>query len=121
MAVNVKSLAWLGTRTDRFDDLCRFYSEVFGLPKVAEEEGFAAFRLPTGDHIEVFAADVEDHRHFSTGPVVGFEVDDIDAARAEMEALGIELLIPTGEGTTSRWAHFRAPDGNIYELTEKAP
>jgi hypothetical protein len=38
-----------------------------------------------------------------------------------MEALGIELLIPTGEGTTSRWAHVRAPDGNIYELTEKAP
>ena len=40
------------------------------------------------------------------------------AARAEMEAKGIEFLGPI-EGDTDdyKWTHFRAPDGFVYELT----
>ena len=89
---DVLGLAWLGTRTEEFDEMCRFYGEVFGLPRVASAPGFAAYRLPSGDLVEVFRPDFEGQEHFTTGPVAGFAVEDIDAARAEMEANYIEFL-----------------------------
>jgi predicted enzyme related to lactoylglutathione lyase len=121
MPIKVQGLAWLGTRTDEFDEMCRFYGVVFGLPRVASAPGFAAYRLPSGDLVEVFRPDLEGQEHFTTGPVAGFAVDDIDAARAEMAANFIQFLGPTGgEPGGYRWAHFRAPDGNVYELTQRA-
>jgi len=121
MAVKVQGLAWLGTRTDEFTEMCRFYGEVFGLPRVASAPGFAAYRLPSGDLVEVFRPDFEGQEHFTTGPVAGFAVDDIEAAVAEMRANYIEFIGPIGgEPGQSRWAHFRGPDGNVYELTQRA-
>jgi catechol 2,3-dioxygenase-like lactoylglutathione lyase family enzyme len=121
MTVQVQGLAWLGTRTEEFDEMCRLYGVVFGLPRVASAPGFAAYRLPSGDLIEVFRPDLEGQEHFTTGPVAGFAVADIEAARAEMEANYIEFLGPTGgESGGHRWAHFRGPDGNVYELTQRA-
>jgi hypothetical protein len=38
-----------------------------------------------------------------------------------MRANYIEFLGPTGgEPGGYRWAHFRGPDGNVYELTQRA-
>ncbi|HZA85533.1 MAG TPA: VOC family protein, partial [Acidimicrobiales bacterium] len=62
-----------------------------------------------------------DHRHFTTGPVVGFAVDDIESARAELEASGIDVLGPIQRGGGLAWLHFRGADGNIWELTAKEP
>ena len=70
--------------------------------------------------MEVFAPDYPGQEHLTTGPVAGFAVEDVEAARAEMEALGIEFPAPTGgEPGGHRWAHFRAPDGKLYELTKR--
>jgi len=45
-------------------------------------------------------------------------VDDIASARAEMESQGIEFIGPTEVMEDGyAWAHFRGPDGFIYELT----
>lgn len=73
--------------------------------------------LPNGDWLEVFGAD-SPYNTFFTNPVAGFLVDDIHAARAEMEANGIEFIGPieTAEDGNA-WSHFRAPDGFICELT----
>jgi catechol 2,3-dioxygenase-like lactoylglutathione lyase family enzyme len=78
------------------------------------------FALPGDALLEVFGPGDPDHDHFSTGPVVGFFVDDIEAARDELERAGVELLGPLGGAKeTGQWAHFRAPDGNVYELTAR--
>jgi catechol 2,3-dioxygenase-like lactoylglutathione lyase family enzyme len=78
------------------------------------------FSLPGDALLEVFGPGDPDHDHFSTGPVVGFFVDDIEAARDELERAGVELLGPLGGAKeTGQWAHFRAPDGNVYELTAR--
>ena len=118
MTVRVKSLAWLGTRTDRFVEQASFYREVLGLTPVADDAGYALFRLPNGDMVEVFAHDEESRRFFTTGPVAGFEVDDVAGARSELEQAGIEFI---GQIHTAadggQWSHFRGPDGNVYEIT----
>jgi catechol 2,3-dioxygenase-like lactoylglutathione lyase family enzyme len=51
------------------------------------------------------------------GPVVGFVVEDLAAAVAELERAGVELLGGQVDEHGAGWRHFRAPDGNVYELT----
>ncbi len=115
-----KGISWLGVKTAKFIELCNFYENLLNLPTAHSEPGFRAYNLPNGDRIEVFADNDESHKHFSTGPVVGFLVDNIETTRVEMEAAGIEFLSPIkGKAGKSRWSHFRGPDGNVYEITER--
>jgi hypothetical protein len=115
--MKVKGIIWLGTRTDRFEQMTGFCRGVMGLQQTLLEPGFAVFDLPNGDRFEIFGPE-EPANGFMTHPVAGFLVDDIVAARAEMEAKGIEFLGPIeGETKDYKWTHFRAPDGFVYELT----
>ena len=57
--------------------------------------------------------------HERPGPVAGFLVDDVPAAAAELRSREIEILLESEvESGGNAWVHFRAPDGNIYELTQ---
>ena len=94
----IKGLSWVGTRTDRFSELATFYREAMGLEIDHEEEDFIVFKLPDGSKVEVFGPSDQDHLHFVTGPVAGFEVDDIEAARGRLEAGGAEFI-----GPIQRW------------------
>ena len=50
---------------------------------------------------------------------MGFEVADVETARAGMQADGVEFIGPVHDGDPGRrWSHFRGPDGHIYELTQ---
>ena len=112
-----KGFSWAGTRTNKFEETKKFFRELFGREPTKEEEGFVAFNLENGQTFEVFSENYKTHKHFTTGSVIGFDVDDIDATRIQMEKMGIEFIGKTaGDIARSRWAHFRGPDGNIYEL-----
>ncbi len=119
--LEIHGLAWAGTRTERFAETTAFFRDVLALRVVHDTPHQVVFALPGGALVEVFGPGDPDHHHFSTGPVVEFLVDDVPAARAELEAAGVELLGPTREGPTAgeAWAHFRAPDGNVYGLTSR--
>ena len=115
--MNVKGIVWLGTRTSQFDQMTGFCRDLLGLKQKSVEPGFAVFEMPNGDVFEVFGSD-QSMNQFMTHPVAGFLVDDIVAARAEMEANGIEFIDPIqGDTEDYKWTHFRAPDGFVYELT----
>jgi predicted enzyme related to lactoylglutathione lyase len=115
----IKGLTWLGVRTDRYKELVDFFTDGMGLAVDHEEDDFVAFKLSDGSRLEVFGPSDAEHRHFSTGPVAGFQVDDIEAARARLTSAGAEFIGPIHrwEPTGEAWTHFRAPDGNVYELT----
>jgi catechol 2,3-dioxygenase-like lactoylglutathione lyase family enzyme len=115
--MNVKGIVWLGTRTSKFEGMLHLYQHVMGMQLTHQESGFVVMDLPNGDKVELFGDDSPYNSDF-THPVAGFLVDNIDVARAEMEAAGIEFFGPierTEDGYA--WSHFRAPDGFIYELT----
>jgi catechol 2,3-dioxygenase-like lactoylglutathione lyase family enzyme len=125
--VRVLRIAWLGTRTDRFEETTAFFRDVLGLPLVRRRTGFAALGLPSGerDLVEVFGPDAPrtdfEAQHYLAGPVAGFLVDDLEGARAELAAAGAELpdqitwlKSRPGHG----WFHFRAPDGNLYQMLQ---
>jgi predicted enzyme related to lactoylglutathione lyase len=110
-------IGWAGTRTDGYAAMVDFLTVVLGLTLTRREHDFAVLELPSGDKVEVFGPSDRDHQHFTTGPVVGFVVEDLPAAVAELEQAGVELLGGQVDERGVGWRHFRAPDGNVYELS----
>ncbi len=116
--MKVLGYSWLGVRTGYFDAAVRFFAETLDLPLAARDDlrDFAMFRLPSGQLVEIFGP--RDTQHdFMTAPVAGFEVEDVRAARRELEAQGVEFVTEVmnwGGGAAS--TYFRGPDGHLYEL-----
>jgi len=116
--MEVRGLSWMGVRVADLPAAAAFF-ERLGLEHERTEDDMAVFKAKNGDTVEVFGHGDTDHRHFDTGPVVGFEVDDIEAARRELEAAGARFIGATGRGGGMAWAHFRGPEGFVYELTAR--
>jgi hypothetical protein len=112
--VNIIGLGWAGVRSDRADALSSFFADVLGLHLLREQSDMWVFELPDGHHFEVFGPGDTDHQHFTTGPVIGFAVEDLPSAVEELRSQDVELV---GEAGPS-WQHFRGPDGNVYELVD---
>lgn len=107
--MKIKGIVWLGTRTNRFDQMADFCRDVLGLTQGHSEPGFAVFEIINPQ---------QSMNTFMTHPVAGFLVADIESARAELEANGIEFIGPIHEDSEDyKYTHFRAPDGFVYELT----
>ncbi|MFK5647848.1 VOC family protein [Ornithinimicrobium sp. LYQ121] len=66
--------------------------------------------------LHLYGPEDTDHTVFGSRPCVGFLVDDVDATRRRMEALGILFLSETQRDVDREWAHYRGPDGTVYEL-----
>ena len=122
--MSVGRLGFLGIRVadpDRFAATVTLYRDLLELPVIAEEpDRLAWFRLDDGTQVHVYGPLDEDHLAFGESPCVGFVVDDTDAMRARLEAAGIEFLWETQRDGAIAWAHFRGPDGAVYELIESA-
>jgi catechol 2,3-dioxygenase-like lactoylglutathione lyase family enzyme len=102
--------------TDDVESLKRFYRDLTGSAPEAEWPGGAVFAL--GD-VKVLV-----HERAATlegGPAnedhVAFDVDDVDAAFAELRARGHEVHLEPRDYEWGRSAYVRDPDGRIVELT----
>jgi len=118
--MSVKRLGFLGVRVadpDRFAATVALYRDLLALPLIAEEpDRLVWFRLDDGTQLHVYGPLDNDHVAFGESPCVGFVVDDTDAMRARLETAGIAFLWETQRDGAIAWAHFRGPDGAVYEL-----
>ena len=114
--VGSTGVGFIGFRTERFDEMVELFRDHIGLPVVRDAAGATWFRLGTDAELHVYADTDPDHAFFTTGPVVGLRVSDVDATRSRMEAAGLEMLTEVERTDTSAWCHFRAPDGTILEI-----
>jgi catechol 2,3-dioxygenase-like lactoylglutathione lyase family enzyme len=113
----VRSLGWLGVRTPNAAAMTAFYRDVLQLEVILERPGATWFRLGDGAEVHVYGPDDEDHDFFGSSPVAGFLVDSFRAARAALEVSGVEFIYAEPRRAEGRaWQHFRAPDGNVYEI-----
>jgi catechol 2,3-dioxygenase-like lactoylglutathione lyase family enzyme len=120
-ALNVR---WVGIRTDNYREMVGFLRDVLGLTTNFEEPTTVELATTEGDQIQVMAPGDPYYEFFgehATGPVPLFEVDDVHAARLELEAAGVEIVGELGRDSNWEWIHFRAPDGNLYELASRLP
>ncbi len=113
--MKVRGIVWMGVQTQRFDEMRTFIRALTGASPGSEEPGFALWSLPNGDLVELFAEGRKPA--FGSGPVVGFQVADLEASRREVEAAGAEIVGSYGPNEAGYASvHFRAPDGNVYEI-----
>jgi catechol 2,3-dioxygenase-like lactoylglutathione lyase family enzyme len=117
--MEIIKLAWVGTRTENAEPTVHFFRDVLGLRLETAHDGFWMLKLPDGSKVEIFGPQSPVNRHFTTGPVAGFLVDDVFSAAEELRAAGVEILLePATDDSGNAWVHFRAPDGNVYEFTQ---
>jgi catechol 2,3-dioxygenase-like lactoylglutathione lyase family enzyme len=115
-----QGLIWLGLRTAQFEEMVKFFRDVMDMQPLRDEPELAGFQLTNDTQVELYRPEEEFHAFFTTGPVVAFQVDDVDAARATMQAAGIEFIGPIQRAGKMSWNHFRAPDGTVFEILSRA-
>jgi predicted enzyme related to lactoylglutathione lyase len=100
--------------------LCR---DVFGLTPMIEQDGWTLFPMQNGTVLDLVEPDsgMIPEYGLNDGLVFGFRVDDIEAAAAELQAAGCELLCEVHRIPEMNYAycHFRGPDGRVYGINEQ--
>ena len=100
---------------DDLDTAREFYAGFLGLSSEEFNLGWVArFTSPeTGASVQVLTEDETGQ----TNPVASVLVEDVDAAFAEAQEKGIEIVHPlTDEEWGVRRFFVRAPDGNVFNI-----
>ena len=112
---------WIGVVVDDLEAQRTFWGEMLGVPEDHAGPGFAHFIMPTGEIFEVIERSETpeyDGRRFQ----VGFEVADIEVARAELIRRGVTAISEIMEaGSPDPWAYFLDPEGNVFEIKQRKP
>jgi catechol 2,3-dioxygenase-like lactoylglutathione lyase family enzyme len=113
--MQTKGITFVGTRTGARSEMGTFVRDVLGLaPMTVGGVDAEMFALPDGSTFAITSPDGPD----DIERTVGFLVEDIAQAAAELKAFGVAVDEEIAESATQRYLHFRAPDGRLYELVE---
>jgi hypothetical protein len=113
--VNVHGLVFAGVATADSDGVARFLADVLGVEVEGDGE-VKRLGFPNGSSLALVPSGYVEP---PSDTILGFLVDDVEEATAELVARGVE---PEGElqsGYGFRYRHFRAPDGRRFELLDK--
>ena len=94
----------------------RFYRDTLGLEQVSER-GFPEFQL--GENVSLYLIDMEQIGQQFSGPHtahIALRVADVEEARKELEARGVEFHGETRDSSVCHMAFFTDPDGNALML-----
>ena len=114
--MEIQGIVFAGSGTAARRQMAAFVRDVLGLTP-AHVAGVEAdlFDLPDGSSFAVaFPQGMG-----ATERSVGFLVDDIETAVQELRAAGAEVDDGISGNARERYVHFRAPDGQLYELVER--
>jgi hypothetical protein len=117
MTVRVEGLIFAGVGSADHDAVARFLGDTLGV-ELDTAGDVRVLRFANGSSLALVP---QDYVEPPSDTLLGFLVDDVAAATAELAAKGIE---PDGElssGYGFRYRHFRAPDGRRFELLERIP
>jgi catechol 2,3-dioxygenase-like lactoylglutathione lyase family enzyme len=111
--MNVTGVDFISVPTQDFEKADEFYGDVLGLERSKRWGNMPAREYETGSlTIAVMQTDAfgqEFSRHASP---IALHVDDVEAARGELEAKGVTFAGDTIDSGVCHMAIFRDPDGN---------
>jgi predicted enzyme related to lactoylglutathione lyase len=108
---------FLTVAADDFDAAVDFYGNVLGLPLSARYGQMPGVEFETGTltlavlQSEAFSMEFRANNH-----PLALHVEDVEAARAELEAKGVEFFGDTMDTGVCYMAHFQDPSGNALML-----
>jgi len=112
---------WIGVVVDDLQAQRTFWGEMLGVPEDHAGPGFAHFILPTGEIFEVIERS-ETPEYNGRRFQVGFEVADVEVARAGLIRRGVAAISEVMEASSpDPWAYFLDPEGNVFEIKQRKP
>ena len=107
--------AWFELHTGQYDKAVSFYREVFGWDTHVMSDT-PEFRYTTLGEGEGQLAGIMDDKEEPSGWNVYFEVADVDAALAQVTALGGKIIEPAQDTPYGRMARVEDPTGTAFRL-----
>jgi predicted enzyme related to lactoylglutathione lyase len=114
----VTGVDFVALPTQDLDAAVRFYGETLGLPRSAyrPERNFAEFENGTVtfnilDPVKMGIGEFAPNRN-----PIALHVDDVEAARGDLEARGVTFMGDTFDTGVCHMAFFADPDGNAFML-----
>ena len=121
--MKVSDYRWIGILVHDYEATCNFLRDGLGLEQEWRDDSkeITMFRFPSGQSIEVYGPSNRTRKakyQYFNGPVIGIEVDDIEAAREELMAKGVEFVseIEGLDDGSVKWTYFWGLDGQFYSL-----
>ena len=111
--MRVTGVDFITVPTRDFEQADKFYGDVLGLARSKRWGEMPAGEFETGSltiavmQSDAFGIEFERHSH-----PIALHVDDVEVARGELEAKGVEFVADTMDSGVCHMAHFRDPDGN---------
>jgi catechol 2,3-dioxygenase-like lactoylglutathione lyase family enzyme len=100
-----------------FERAREFYSGTLGLEQSKNYGRIPGGEFETGNLTLQILDSAAIGREFTpSGTPIALRVADVAAARAELEAAGVEFLGETIDSGVCHQAHFKDPDGNVLIL-----
>jgi predicted enzyme related to lactoylglutathione lyase len=113
----ITGVDFIGLPTHDLETAVAFYGETLGLPRSAYRPDRHHAEFETGNlTINVMNAERMGLRHVVNTNPIALHVDDVAAARADMEARGIQFTMDTLDTGVCHMAFFADPDGNALML-----
>jgi catechol 2,3-dioxygenase-like lactoylglutathione lyase family enzyme len=103
--------------TTDFEAAEKFYSGVLGLPLSKRYKNGIGGEFETGNLTIQLVDTAKIGREFEpTSGAIALHVDDVEAARSELESRGVSFLRDTVDSGVCYQAYFKDPDGNALIL-----
>jgi predicted enzyme related to lactoylglutathione lyase len=113
----IASVDFIGIPTRDLDRAVEFYGTTLGIPmsRHIPERNFAEFE--TGNlTLNLMNAEKMGLEHHAVRNAIALHVDDVAAAREQLEAAGVEFSMDTFDTGVCHMAFFSDPDGNALML-----
>jgi len=115
VTIRILGLAFAGTSTSGRTEMTEFLRTTLAMTQV-QDSGVEAdlFELPDGSRFAV----ADRGGMGETSRSIGFLVANLDEAITALRDAGVDVD-EVAENERHRYVHFRAPDGQLYELIEE--
>jgi predicted enzyme related to lactoylglutathione lyase len=113
----ISGVDFVGVPVRDLERACEFYGETLGLPRSVymPERNYAEFE--TGNlTLSVFNAEEFGLEHHANRNAIALHVDDVHAARAQLEQRGVGFAGDVLDTGVCHMAFFADPEGNAFML-----
>jgi predicted enzyme related to lactoylglutathione lyase len=112
---------WVGVNVKDYEAQKQFYGDLLGLKVQLSDDSHTIYEVKGATVLELKVISAEQPQNRKKGFQPGYQVVDIEAARAELVARGARPVgeIHTSKTGSSKWCYFKDGEGNIFLLSQR--